>query len=110
VSTPPLTKTVLTAVVEVKSNVSSPKGAGPATFVNVNVTPLTVNCADWPVLSPLIGLPSTLYSEVPCGQLKLTDACAAGSNRAKAPPSMPMTSTDSPMTTLRRVRPRRGDI
>jgi hypothetical protein len=43
VGTPPFTKTVLTAIVEVKSNVSSTKGAGPATFVNVNVTPLTVN-------------------------------------------------------------------
>jgi hypothetical protein len=74
------------------------------------VTPLTVNCADSPLLNPLIGLPSTLYSEVPCGQLKLTEACAAGSNRANAPPSMPVTKVASPITTLRRARPRRGVI
>jgi hypothetical protein len=46
-------------------------------LVKVKVTPLTVNCADSPVLSPFSGLPSTLYSEVPSGQLRLTEACAA---------------------------------
>ncbi len=110
-STPPLTMAVLTATDDVKSKVSSTKGAAPATFVKTNVTPLTVNEADSPLLSPTSGLPSTLYSEVPCGQLKLSDACAAGSSRLNAPPSIPTTNTIKPQATFKRRRaPIRGDI
>jgi hypothetical protein len=106
-----LTIAALTATDDVKSNVSSVKGAGPATFVNVKVTPFTVNWADCPLLNPLSGLPSTLYSEVPWGHARLTLAWAAGSSRANAPPSMPTTKTARPDTTLRRRRaPTRGDI
>jgi hypothetical protein len=106
-----LTSAALTATDDVKSKVSSVKGAGPATLVKVNVTPLTVNWADSPLLKPLSGLPSTLYSEVPWGHARLLLAWAAGSSTANVPPSMPRTKTPKPDTTLRRRRaPTRGDI
>ena len=62
---PPFTKTSLTAIVEVKSNVSSSNGSGPVTLVNVNVCPSTVNDALSPTLKPLNGLVSTLIPVVP---------------------------------------------
>jgi hypothetical protein len=78
VPAPPLTRTSLTAIVEVKSNVSSAKGSGPVTLVKVNVCPAAVNDALPPTSNPPKGLVSTLISVVPWGQLRLSLAPDGG--------------------------------
>jgi hypothetical protein len=105
VSTPPFTKTTLTAIVEVKSNVSSANGSGPATLVNVNVCPLTVNDALSPTLNPFNGLEFTEYSVVPCGQLRLSLAPAGAPRTIAVLPSSPTANTPSPSAIRARLLP-----
>jgi hypothetical protein len=101
---PPFTKTSLTAIVEVKSNVSSSNGSGPVTLVKVNVCPSTVNDAVSPTLKPLNGLASTLISVVPCGQVGLSLA-PAGNRTIAVLPSSPTDRTPNPSATRARLLP-----
>jgi hypothetical protein len=92
----------VTAIVEVKSKVSSSNGSGPTTLVKVKVCPLTVNAALSPLSSPLSGLASTLYSVEPCGQVVFA-APAALPRMTAVPPMRPTPMTPSPRTTRTRV-------
>ena len=84
----------MTGIDEVKSKVSSSNGSGPVTLVNVNVCPLTTNDALSPSANPLIGLESTLYSVVPCGQGPRRAGRVAQDNRA-APDETDAEKSDS---------------
>jgi hypothetical protein len=102
VSAPPFTRTSFTAIVEVKSNVSSSNGSGPVTLVKVNVCPATVNDALPPTFKPLKGLVSTLISVVPGGQLRLSLA-PAGRRMIAMLPTRPADRTPSPSATRARL-------
>jgi hypothetical protein len=92
-----LTSTTVTAIVEVKSNVSSTNGAGPATLVKVKVWPSTVTGALCPRPSPARGFVATLYSVVPCGQVSFAAPAAVPSTTA-VPPMRPTLRNPSPKT------------
>jgi hypothetical protein len=96
--------TALTPIVDVKSKVSSPNGSGPMTFVNVNVCPVTVKPLLCPLVSPLIGLPSTLYSVVPVGQF-VGSAPAPVRRSTPVLPTSAIDRIDNPTTIRARVSP-----